>query len=83
MNDEEGSELRRLSARTRTYVAAMVLSFFLQGAFLVNAVRSEESLGAWLTWGVVFVIALAGIVFTGVRASRLARRYRRLRWGER
>lgn len=82
MNDRQSDE-RRLSARTRTYVAAMVMSFFLQGAFLVNALRSEESLGAWLTWGVVFVVALAGIVFAGVRANRLARRYRRLRWGER
>lgn len=81
MNDRQSDE-RRLSARIRTYVAAMVLSFFLQGAFLANALRSGGSLEAWLTWGVVVVVALAGIVFAGVRASRLARRYRRLRWGE-
>lgn len=61
----------------------MVLSFFLQGAFLVNALRSGGSLEAWLTWGVVVVVALAGIVFAGVRAGRLARRYRRSRWGGR
>lgn len=44
MSDKESDELRRLSARTRTYVAAMVLSFCLHGAFLVNALRSEGSL---------------------------------------
>ncbi|MCG7416555.1 hypothetical protein MHY30_03395 [Microbacterium sp. ACRRU] len=49
----------------------------------MNALRSGGSLEAWLTWGVVFVVALAEIVFAGVRANRLARRYRRLRWNER
>ncbi len=77
MTNEEASLTRRI----RIDIAAMVLTFFLQGAFLVNALRNGSTTG-WVTWAVV--AALAGIVifFAGRRASRLSRRYRQLRWGD-
>jgi hypothetical protein len=82
MSSGVSDELDRLAKRIRTYVIAMILSFFLQGAFLVNALQSDEALGAWLTWVVVLVFAIAAIVFAAVRSGRMAKRYRHLKWGE-
>jgi hypothetical protein len=72
-----------LANRIRVYVFVMVASFFLQGAFLASALSSEGSTAAWAIWGAVLVFAAAVAIYAGVRASRLSKRYRQLKWGER
>ena len=73
---------QRLARRIWTYVIAMILSFFLQGAFLVNALQSDGAIEAWLTWVVVLALAIAAIIVAAVRSGRMAKRYRKLKWGE-
>ncbi|MFP7761639.1 hypothetical protein [Marisediminicola sp. LYQ85] len=78
-----GEEKSRLVRRMRLDVAAMVLSFFVQGAFLANVLESGGEAAAWIAWVVVLVIVIVVMVVAGTRASRLSKRYRQLKWGER
>jgi hypothetical protein len=71
-----------LANRIRVYVFVMVASFSLQGAFLASALRSDGSTVAWAMWAAVLVFAAAVAIYAGVRASRLSKRYRQLKWGE-
>lgn len=72
---------RTLTARIRNYVLAMVLSFFLQGAFLANAIQRDDSLW-WAIWVAVLVLAIVLIGISAVRVMPLSREYRRRTWGE-
>lgn len=76
------SSTRALATRIRSYVLAMILSCFLQGAFLANAISREDSLW-WAIWVGVLVIALVLIGIAAVRVTPLSREYRSRTWGER
>lgn len=76
-------EERRLVRRIRFNIAVIVLGFFLQGAFLATALKSGGSVRDWIAWAVVVIVALGAIVVAAVRASRMSKRCRLLKWGER
>jgi hypothetical protein len=71
-----------LENRIRVYVFVLVASFSLQGAFFASALSSDGSTVAWAMWVAVLVVVAAVAIYAGVRASRLAKRYRQLKWGE-
>jgi hypothetical protein len=76
------TEEQRLANRIRTYVIAAVLSFSVQGAFLVSALESNGSTTAWLLWVAAVVFTVTVAVYAGVRANTLSKRYRYLKYGE-
>ena len=75
-------EEQGLVRRIRVYIFVMVACFFLQAAFLASAIRSAGSTEAWVIWGAVLAFVAAAAVYAGVRASRLSKRYRQMKWGE-
>lgn len=73
---------RHLVNRIRLYIFVMVTSFFLQGAFLSSAIESNGSTAAWIVWAVVLTFSITTATIAGVRASRLSKQYKKLKWGE-
>ncbi|RWR16350.1 hypothetical protein D8Y23_13730 [Microbacterium enclense] len=71
---------RALVSRIRTSILVMVLSFFVQGAFLANALRSGDA-GAWILWAVSLAVAVFFITIAGIRVVPLSREHRRRTWG--
>ncbi len=76
------TEEQRLANRIRVYIVAAVLSFSVQGAFLVSALTSDGSTTAWLMWGAALAFTVAAVIYAMVRASTLSKRYRSLKYGE-
>lgn len=64
------------------YIFVMVASFFLQGAFLAWALRTDGSATAWIVWLAVLVFCVPATIFAGVNAYKLSKQYRKLKWGE-
>ncbi len=75
-------EERALVTRIRLDVFICVITFGLQGAFLANALQNGDDAGPWIVWGVVLLFSAAAIVFAMRRASRLSKRWRQHKWGE-
>lgn len=76
------SEEQRLARRIRTYVVVALLSISLQGMVLAYALDGHGSVGMWVLWAAVFVFSATATTCAMVRASKLSKRYRRLKWGE-
>jgi hypothetical protein len=76
------TEEQLLANRIRAYVIAAVLSVSLQGAFLVSALRSNGSTTAWILWVAAFAFTVAVVVYAMVRAGKLSKRYRYVKYGE-
>jgi hypothetical protein len=78
----DAAEERRLARRIRLDVLVALASFFLQSSVLGYALFTDGSTRVWVLW--VALLAFSGSVatFSLVRASRLSRRYRFLKWGE-
>jgi hypothetical protein len=76
------SDEQRLANRIRVYVLVAVLSISLQGVFLSSAIKSDGSSGAWVLWLVILAFSATTTTIACVRASRLSKRYRQLKWGE-
>jgi hypothetical protein len=75
-------EERAVVTRIRLDVFICITTFGLQGAFLANALHSGNGLGPWVLWGVILLFSAAVIVFAMRRASRLSKRWRQHKWGE-
>lgn len=76
-------EERALVTRIRLDIFIGVITFGLQGAFLANALQNGDDAGAWVLWGVIVLVSAAVIVSAMRRASRLSKRWRQHKWGER
>jgi hypothetical protein len=76
------SEEQQLARRIREYVVSAIASFSLQGAVLAYALFTEGSARVWTLWAVVFALSVATTSVALVRATRLSKRFRFLRWGE-
>jgi hypothetical protein len=76
------SEEQFLVNRIRVYILVMVLSFSLQGPFLIWALESNGSAVAWIIWAAILAFSVTALGIAGVRAGRLSKRYRKLKWGE-
>ncbi|MFP7834626.1 hypothetical protein [Marisediminicola sp. LYQ134] len=76
------TEEQLLATRIRSYVVAAVLSFSVQGAFLVSAIESDGSTTAWMIWVAALAFTVTVMVYAMVRASKLSKRYRYLKYGE-
>ena len=71
----------RLTSRIRVYIFVMVACFFLQGAFLASALRSDGSATAWIVWGVVLAFCVPAAIYAGISADKLSKQYRKSKWG--
>lgn len=78
----DDAEQRRLARRIRTDVVVAIVCFSLQGSVLAYAITSDGSQQAWVLWVAVFAFSASTATYALVRASRLAKRYRYLKWGE-
>jgi hypothetical protein len=77
-----GSEERHLLQRTRVYVFVAIACVFLQGSVLSYAIDSNGLPRAWALWVAVFAFSATAFVYSVVRANKLSKRYRYLKWGE-
>jgi hypothetical protein len=76
------SDLERLRNTNLRYTIVALLAFFLQGAFLANAIQNASNGSAWLWWAIILVFSATAITVAMIRAGRVAREYRRVAWGE-
>jgi hypothetical protein len=76
------TEEQLLLKRMRTYAMAQVLSVALQGAFLVSALKSNGSTTSWIMWVAALAFTVTVWVYAAPRVSKLSKRYRYLKWGE-
>ncbi len=79
MTDKALSD-KALVSRIRTYILVMVLSFFVQGSFLANALQSDDQ-GSWILWAVSLAVAVILITYACIRVVPLSREHRRRTWG--
>jgi hypothetical protein len=75
-------EERRLIYRIRVYIVVGILSVSLQGVVLASAIESSGSTRVWVLWAAVFAFSATTTAIACVRASRLSKRYRQLKWEE-
>lgn len=80
--DAPGSEERLLATRIRRDVLVAIACVSLQGAVLGYAIFTDGSTRVWVLWAVVLIFSITAGSFALVRATRLSRRYRFLKWGE-
>jgi hypothetical protein len=76
------SEERYLAHRIRIDVLVAVACFFLQSSVLGHAIFADGSPWSWILWVVVFAFSASAATYALVRATRLSKRYRYLKWGE-
>ncbi|MET0989797.1 MAG: hypothetical protein ABWY54_04035 [Glaciihabitans sp.] len=81
-SEDSAAEERRLATRIRLDVVVAIARFFTQGSVLGYAISTDGSAGLWVLWAIVFVICATAATCAMVRAARLSRRYRFLKWGE-
>lgn len=74
-------DMQRPSKETVRYLTVSLLAIFLQGIFLVNALRRSTDAAAWTVWAVALVICAAVVIIATRRSVRLARKARQ-DWGE-
>lgn len=80
--DNDKSEERRLAHRIRLDVLLAIACFSLQGIVLAYAIGSNGSPRAWVFWIAVFAFSASAATYAMIRASKLSKRYRYLKWGD-
>jgi hypothetical protein len=82
MHDGSMADEQQLARRIREYMVAAIASFSLQGGVLAYALFTEGSTRVWTLWAAVFALSVATISVALVRATRLSKRFRSVKWGE-
>ena len=80
--DDDKAEERRLLHRIRLDVLVAVACLSLQGSVLGYAIFTDGSTRVWVLWVVVLAFSATAATIALVRATRLSKRYRSLKWGE-